>query len=179
MRRIFTIIAWGILIHGTVLTAQPVLQRAVVGGGASFMSGAVHSLRATVGQPGTGYASTAGHGAGLGFWYRVEQGGTDADAVDAVPRGPELGENYPNPFGPGSPSQSPSTRITLRLQTEGHTLLAVYDIIGRQRAVLIDERLAAGNYIVRIQADQLDAGVYIYRLVQGDEHIERKMLLLR
>lgn len=179
MWRILTIIAWGILIHGSAVLAQPLLQRAVIGGGASFMSGGVHSLRGTVGQPVTGYTSTLGHSAGLGFWYRTEQGGTDAEALDVLPRSPEIGQNYPNPFGPGSQSQSPSTRIALQLQTGGHTLLAVYDIIGRQRAVLIDERLAAGSYIVQIHSDQLEPGVYVYRLIQGDAHLERKMLLLR
>jgi hypothetical protein len=176
---LITIIASVSLVFGATLSAQTQLLRSVTGSGGAFMSGSAHTVRGTIGQASVGKSSAEGRSAGIGFWYRGEQGGTDAGSPLSGPTAPELSQNHPNPFGVGSEGRSQSTQITLKLRTAGHVMLAIYDLMGRVRAVLIDERLATGTYTIHIQADRLNPGVYIYRLVQGNESVERKMLLLK
>jgi hypothetical protein len=57
--------------------------------------------------------------------------------------------------------------------------LAVYDLLGREVAVLVNEEKQAGKYAVAFDGIGLASGVYVYRLVAGDQVISRKMLLLR
>lgn len=71
------------------------------------------------------------------------------------------------------------TQLEFRLESGGHTVLAVYDLMGRQRAMIVDETLDAGRYVAVLRASEYPAGVYICRLVQGALHTERRLLLLR
>jgi hypothetical protein len=92
----------------------------------------------------------------------------------------KLHQNYPNPF-------NPSTTIVYEVSAECHVTLAVFSTLGRQVASLVDQHRQPGMYAVKLDASQLESGVYFYRLqisgigrasMQG--HIEtRKLLLLR
>lgn len=90
-----------------------------------------------------------------------------------------LGQNYPNPF-------NPSTSIGYTLAGNGHEAigtrwvkLVVYDMLGREVAVLVNERKAPGSYEVKFDASNLASGVYLYRLTAG-QYVEcRKMVLMR
>ena len=57
--------------------------------------------------------------------------------------------------------------------------LAVYDLLGREVALLVDEQKAPGSYRVRLNALGLASGVYLYRLTAGDFVQTRKMTLVR
>jgi len=57
--------------------------------------------------------------------------------------------------------------------------LAVYDVLGREVAVLVNERKVAGSYEVRFNGAGLASGVYIYRLAAGSFVQARTMLLLK
>jgi hypothetical protein len=57
--------------------------------------------------------------------------------------------------------------------------LTVYDLLGREVAVLVDERMAPGSYETKFDAASLPSGTYIYRLTAGAFVQSRKMLLLR
>lgn len=81
-----------------------------------------------------------------------------------------LHQNYPNPF-------NPSTTIRFSLIEGGATTLKIYDLLGRELAVLVDSDLGPGNYAFDFQADNLTSGVYIYRLVSGRSVATKKMLL--
>ena len=83
-----------------------------------------------------------------------------------------LAQNYPNPFNPGS-------TIQFSIADPQFTILKVYDILGREVAVLVNERLKPGNYIVRFDATGLASGVYLCRLTAGKFVQTRKMLLLQ
>ncbi len=88
-----------------------------------------------------------------------------------------LGQNYPNPF-------NPETNINFDLPTEAHVQLAVFNVLGRKVKVLIDDRLPAGSHIIswdgRDENSQpVASGVYLYRLVAGQESESRKMMLLK
>jgi hypothetical protein len=78
--------------------------------------------------------------------------------------------NYPNPF-------NPSTLIRYRLSVSGKVRLAVYDLLGRQVAVLIDGNITAGTHHVTFDAATLASGMYVYRL-ETDGSVFTKTLLL-
>lgn len=89
-----------------------------------------------------------------------------------VPAEYELEQNYPNPF-------NPSTTIEFKIPREGFVTLKVYDILGHERAVLMNEKLHPGNFNVRWDADNFPSGVYYYKLQAGDFTSTRKMILLK
>ncbi len=78
-----------------------------------------------------------------------------------VPERFSLGQNYPNPF-------NPKTNIKLQLPKSGFVKLAVFDITGKEIAVLVNEELKAGTYNVDFDGSNLASGTYFYRLVVGE-----------
>jgi enterochelin esterase family protein len=89
-----------------------------------------------------------------------------------VPEGFDLYQNYPNPF-------NPSTTMSFTISDTHSTNLKVYDILGNEIAILVDEEKTAGNYSVVFVAEQLSSGVYFYELQSGDYVKTKKMLLLK
>jgi len=83
-----------------------------------------------------------------------------------------LSQNYPNPF-------NPTTVISYQLPTAAIVRLVVYDLIGREVAVLVDEMKNAGTYEVRFDGSNLASGVYFYRIQAGDFTKARRLLLLK
>jgi hypothetical protein len=84
----------------------------------------------------------------------------------------ELLANYPNPF-------NPSTVIRFRLSVVGKTSLKVYDLLGREVAVIVDGVMSAGSHNIVFDASRLSSGVYLYRLESAGEVLTRKMVLLK
>ena len=91
---------------------------------------------------------------------------------DPHPRGFSLAQNYPNPF-------NPSTVIMYQVAAPEHVTLTVFDLLGREVAILVDMRQQAGTYAVRFEARGCASGVYFCRLHAGAYRGIRKMLLLR
>jgi photosystem II stability/assembly factor-like uncharacterized protein len=84
-----------------------------------------------------------------------------------------LEQNYPNPF-------NPTTTITFTVAHRGITTLKVYDMLGREAAVLVDGPLEPGIRHVRtFDASRLTSGVYRARLVNGGSVKVRSMLLIK
>lgn len=83
-----------------------------------------------------------------------------------------LSQNYPNPF-------NPTTSIRFFLETGSSVRLAIYDLLGRPVATLIDEATSAGDHWVTWDAGNAAAGVYYYRLNAGAFSETRKMLLVK
>ena len=88
------------------------------------------------------------------------------------PRETKLSQNYPNPF-------NPVTRIEFDINTPGRVTLLVFDILGREVAVLVNEDLAAGRYERPFDASRLSSGVYLCRLTSGSIVQTRKLMLVR
>jgi hypothetical protein len=84
----------------------------------------------------------------------------------------QLRNNYPNPF-------NPSTTIQYSLPTAVYVRLAVYDMLGREVAVLADGRQSAGQHEVCFNARGLAGGTYFYRLETAQSSRLRKMLLIK
>jgi hypothetical protein len=78
----------------------------------------------------------------------------------------------PNPFAGG-------TRITFDAAGASHVRLAVYDLLGREVAVLVDGRVEAGSHAVPFDARGIAAGTYVYRLTVGDTVQTGRMTLTR
>jgi hypothetical protein len=96
-----------------------------------------------------------------------------------VPAGWELGQNYPNPC---NPQTTIGFRISPACRTGrdfGLVRLQVYDLLGREVARLVDERLQPGYHTVQFNAVGLSSGVYVYRLSAGTVTLTRTMVLLR
>ena len=89
-----------------------------------------------------------------------------------IPTSVALRQNYPNPF-------NPETTIEFQIERSGPVHLAVYDLLGRQVATLVDERKPPGVYRVRWSASLFPSGMYIIRLHQDGLILSRKMLFVR
>lgn len=81
-------------------------------------------------------------------------------------------QNYPNPF-------NPSTIIGYQMPEDGRVLLKVYDILGREVAVLLDESKSKGYHEERFDASGLSTGIYFYQLISGNFQSTRKMVYLK
>jgi hypothetical protein len=147
-----------------------------------------------------------------GVWRRSVAAYLHGDAVQEHPGMPQefaLSQNYPNPFNPltiikytvggaspvsaaGGDRDSPSVQgMDRRGQGPGtrNVKLKVYDLLGREVAILVNEEKAPGSYEVRFSGEggsasggdgrRLSSGVYIYRLSCGSFVQSKTMLLLK
>lgn len=86
-------------------------------------------------------------------------------------KGYELNQNYPNPF-------NPTTTIAFNLFECSDVTLTIYDLLGRDVVTLINkERMTAGSYSKKWNANNMPSGIYFYRL-QTDKFTETKKLVL-
>ncbi len=84
----------------------------------------------------------------------------------------KLYQNYPNPF-------NPSTTIKYSIPHSAHVILKVYDILGREAAVLVNEQKAAGTYKIDFNASSLASGIYVYKIEAGNYSDVKKFVLLK
>jgi predicted alpha/beta superfamily hydrolase len=91
-----------------------------------------------------------------------------------VPLTYRLEQNYPNPFNPKT-----TIDFSIAVGTYGRTSLRVYDLLGQEVAVLVNENVTPGSYTVRFDASGLASGIYLYRLTAGQFSQTRKMIVLR
>ncbi len=86
-----------------------------------------------------------------------------------------LFQNYPNPF-------NPSTKIKFLVpgtSSAAQTFLAVYDILGREVAVLVNEQLQPGTYEVNFEGSNFPSGVYFYKISTGKFTDSKSMVILK
>jgi len=111
-------------------------------------------------------------------WYvsgdGVELGpiGVAVEEVSTLPGDFLLHQNFPNPF-------NPSTEILFTLPSANHALLRVFDVLGREVAILVNQVLHAGTHRVSFDAYNLQSGVYVYRLESGSFSATKRMLLMK
>ncbi len=96
----------------------------------------------------------------------VEQTGSE------IPVRFELRQNYPNPF-------NASTVVRFSLSVVSDVAIRVYDVIGREVAVLVNERMEAGDYERVFDGSGLGSGVYYCGMESGGEKEVRRMVLLK
>jgi hypothetical protein len=94
-------------------------------------------------------------------------------ALDRViPKGLEIGQNYPNPF-------QDVTSFTFKLGDATHVRLSVHDAMGREVAVITDADFKRGVHSAILQSAHLPSGLYFYRFISDKRVIQRKMVLIR
>jgi hypothetical protein len=96
----------------------------------------------------------------------------EEDAATEMPTQYELYNAYPNPF-------NPSTTIMFDLPEASKVRLVVYDMLGREVAVLADGERPAGHYSLRFDAGKLSSGMYIYRLQTNNYTQTKKLMLMK
>jgi len=105
--------------------------------------------------------------------------GIDASNPVGTPFQFQLYNNYPNPF-------NPITIIKYQIPEISFVTIKVYDVLGNEMAVLVNEQKSIGNYEIDFDGDELTSGIYFYRLQavpngrQAGSFTEtKKMILLR
>lgn len=89
-----------------------------------------------------------------------------------VPENFELAQNYPNPFNPG-------TNINFDLPKTSEVKLVIYNPIGKQIEILVNEKLTSGKYSVNWDASGYASGVYFYRVITPEYNETKKMILVK
>ena len=86
----------------------------------------------------------------------------------------KLYQNYPNPF-------NPKTIINYELQVTGEDLvnLKVFDVLGNEVAVLVNEKQNAGSYSVEFDGSNFSSGIYLYTLSTNGISNTMKMIMLK
>ncbi len=114
------------------------------------------------------------------YSYRIVQ--TDLDgavtyynAIEVevgIPEEFSLEQNYPNPF-------NPLTKIEYSVGEKAHIKLAVYDMLGAEVSVLVNQETEPGYYAVVFNASSLPSGIYLYRLEWGNKSLTKKFTLTK
>jgi hypothetical protein len=104
---------------------------------------------------------------------------SDRAPSSAVPMASLLLQNYPNPFNPKT-----SIGYTVGVDSRqslvvSNVKLAVYDLLGREVAVLVNEKKEPGSYEVQFDGSGLSSGVYLCRMQTGDFVQTRRLLLVK
>jgi len=94
------------------------------------------------------------------------------DQGSRIPKQFALEQNYPNPF-------NPTTSLEYTLPSNQFIHLVVYDVLGREVAVLADGYKTAGRYSLSFNASSLASGIYFYRIQAGKFLDVKKMILAR
>jgi len=118
---------------------------------------------------------------GIVFWYKIEEISTSGRSIfhgpvqcicSNIPEDFHLSQNYPNPF-------NPETTIAFDVKESCDVSLVLYDLLGRQVAVLIQEKYHPGSFEFSFDASHLSAGIYFYRIQMGTYQSVRKMVVLK
>jgi hypothetical protein len=96
----------------------------------------------------------------------------DQTGESGIPEKFSLAQNYPNPF-------NPVTHIRFGLPKASRVKITVYNIIGQQKAVLVNERKEAGYHTIEFAPGNLASGLYLYRIEAGEFREVKKMLFLK
>jgi len=97
---------------------------------------------------------------------------TDVKQKELLPVEFKLEQNFPNPF-------NPETTIKYSIPMQAEVNLKIYDMLGREVAVLVNEPQNAGNHSVKFNAANLSSGIYIYTLQTGKFISTKKLMFLK
>ncbi len=97
---------------------------------------------------------------------------TSVEYIATVPNSFSLEQNYPNPF-------NSLTSILYQLPVESRVELKVYDMLGKEIAVLVEKIQHPGTYRISFSASNLSSGIYFYRLRTDNFTETKKMILIK
>ncbi|MDI6804770.1 MAG: T9SS type A sorting domain-containing protein [Bacteroidota bacterium] len=104
-------------------------------------------------------------------FYKAGEGELE-NSYTNIPAEYVLEQNHPNPF-------NPTTKIKFSIPEAGFVMLKVYDVLGREVAILVNEYKDAGYYDVTWDGANITSGVFFYKLAAGSFTSVKKMLLMR
>ncbi|MFH1236220.1 MAG: T9SS type A sorting domain-containing protein, partial [Parcubacteria group bacterium] len=108
-----------------------------------------------------------------GFTVLESQGASVVNGSETMtPYQFSLQQNYPNPY-------NPSTTIEYTIPRQSHVTVKIFDLLGREVAVLVNEKKEAGWYSVRWDASAKSSGIYFYTLQAGEYRYTKRMALLK
>ncbi|NOS86185.1 MAG: T9SS type A sorting domain-containing protein [Ignavibacteria bacterium] len=112
-------------------------------------------------------------GAGGTILYTTDGGITFVNHTSSdIPNGYFLSQNYPNPF-------NPLTNIKFDIPKRSNVKISIYDILGKEISVLVNEELNPGIFEVNWDASNFPSGVYFYKIETEDYSESKKMVLLK
>jgi hypothetical protein len=168
-----TIILMTSFIYIQFSVAQYKIPQSTLGAGGGQTSGGGHKIVGTIGQSAIGVAGNSLHMSQVGFWYQVGGFITGVEQLaNEIPTEYKLEQNYPNPF-------NPTTTIRFSLPQQEHVTMTIYDVLGQEVEVLVNENCQAGKYTLILDARDWSSGAYIYRLQAGNFVDVKKLLLLK
>jgi photosystem II stability/assembly factor-like uncharacterized protein len=91
---------------------------------------------------------------------------------NTIPKEYSLSQNYPNPF-------NPETKIEFTIPVSGYVKLVVFNALGKEIAIPVEQLLQAGTYEADWDASGLPGGVYFYRFTSGEYSDTKKMILIK
>ena len=94
------------------------------------------------------------------------------DRNTIIPVTNRLNQNYPNPF-------NPATIINYSIKSDGFVKLTVYDVLGKEVALLVNKNLPSGKHQVAFDGSNLQSGVYFYEISTTNFRDVKKLLLLK
>lgn len=89
-----------------------------------------------------------------------------------VPEECKLFQNYPNPF-------NPTTKIKFQIKESGFVSLKVFDVLGKEIATLVNDKLKAGEFEVSFSSNKLPSGVNFYKLKTEKFQDIKRMILIK
>ena len=105
------------------------------------------------------------------YWFDTPTN-VDNEINRNIPAKYALDQNFPNPF-------NPSTTITYQIKDEGKVQIKLFDVLGREIKILVNETKQPGFYSFSYDAKNLNSGVYFYSIKVNDFMSTKKMILLK
>lgn len=162
-----------VLLFSPYVMGQYVIKQSVFGNGSSSVANSDYRLVSTVGQAEIGTTKNMSYVNHVGFWYQAGNLVTSIEqATEQLPKEFRLNQNHPNPF-------NPTTTICFALPRPSSVKLTLFDILGREVAILVDEKFQPGEYNVVLDAKSLTSGVYVYRIDAEEFKDIKKLMILK
>ncbi len=97
---------------------------------------------------------------------------TSVNTNNNIPEQYYLSQNYPNPF-------NPNTKIDFSVPKNSLVTIKIYDVVGKEVAVLVNRDFTIGSYTIDFNASTLTSGVYFYKITAGDYTDTKKLVLVK
>jgi len=75
--------------------------------------------------------------------------------------------------------QNPTTNIKFAVPNNEFVSIKIYDVLGKEAAIVLNENKQAGTYEVNFNASSLSSGVYFYKMTAGKFSSIKKMVVLK
>lgn len=104
--------------------------------------------------------------------WNYGSGATSVEKQEGIANSFSLAQNYPNPF-------NPTTTIQYSIPEDSHVSLKVFDVLGKEVAVLVNQEQKAGIYTSNFDASNLTSGIYFYTLTANNFTATKKLMLVK